>query len=218
MLQYSHTSLWFILLFYLIRSTSFASNDFEIYPWLDRIPRVCLFGKPWSSYLDNGISSQRISDWRNAYFVSDAWNVCGDKTCVLNTTNFRFIWFPLTICPEHFRAQCLFLTIWMLAIVSVMIGIFASTFARHEGHILPFIPLIILPSFFLSGLLIDTDKLPGWAEFLGKCLPFRYANNIVQKLIVPDQDLSLIYQDFFTLFMYIVVLLIIASKTLKDLE
>ena len=32
------------------------------------------------------------------------------------------------------------------------------------------------------------------------------------------KDLSLIYQDFFTLFMYIVVLLIIASKTLKDLE
>ena len=54
----------------------------------------------------------------------------------------------------------LFIVIWLLAVVSVMLGIFVSTFARHEGHVLPFIPLIILPSVFLTGLIIDIDALP----------------------------------------------------------
>src|SRR5215217_7793740 len=48
----------------------------------------------------------------------------------------------------------LFVVVWLLAIASVMLGIFISTFARHEGQVFPFVPLIILPSVFLSGLLV----------------------------------------------------------------
>jgi ABC-2 type transport system permease protein len=58
----------------------------------------------------------------------------------------------------------LFVVVWLLAIASVMLGIFVSTFARHEGQVFPFIPLIIVPSVFLSGLLIDVEDLPTWAE------------------------------------------------------
>ena len=80
----------------------------------------------------------------------------------------------------------LFIVIWLLAVVSVMLGIFVSTFARNEGHVLPFIPLIILPSVFLTGLIIDTDALPGWAAFIGKCLPLHYAVNIIHEIIKPE--------------------------------
>ena len=39
----------------------------------------------------------------------------------------------------------LFVVVWVLAIASMMLGIFISTFARHEGQVFPFVPLIILP-------------------------------------------------------------------------
>ena len=112
----------------------------------------------------------------------------------------------------------LFVTIVMLSIVSVMLGILASTFARHAGHILPFIPLVMIPSIFLSGLLIDPEQLPTWAEWIGMLLPFRYANNIIQELIGSTFEANVVYRNLLILAGYICALLIIASRTLKEAD
>jgi ABC-2 type transport system permease protein len=112
----------------------------------------------------------------------------------------------------------LFIVIWLLAVVSVMLGIFVSTFARHEGHVFPFIPLIILPSVFLTGLIIDTNTLPGWAAFIGKCLPLHYAVNIIHEIIKPEYSLHNTYMDFAVLTGYIFLLWILASLTLRETE
>ncbi len=112
----------------------------------------------------------------------------------------------------------LFLVIWLLAVVSVMLGIFVSTFARHEGHVFPFIPLLILPSIFLSGLLINTDALPQWAAFIGKCLPLHYAVNIIHEIIQPTFSLSETYFDFAILGSYIFILWLFASFSLRETE
>ena len=71
----------------------------------------------------------------------------------------------------------------LLAIASVMLGIFISTFARHEGQVFPFVPLIILPSVFLSGLLVDVDELLTWADWLGHALSPFWANDVIQDVI-----------------------------------
>ena len=55
----------------------------------------------------------------------------------------------------------LYVVIWLLAVISIALGIFISTFARNEGQVIPFIPLVILPSIFLSGLIISIDRLYG---------------------------------------------------------
>ena len=112
----------------------------------------------------------------------------------------------------------LFLVIWLLAVVSVMLGIFISTFAQHEGHVFPFIPMIILPSVFLTGLIIDTNALPGWAAFIGKCLPLHYAVNIIHEIIKPEYTLHNTFVDFSILIGYIFLLWILASLTLKETE
>ncbi|MBA3706848.1 MAG: ABC transporter permease [Bacteroidetes bacterium] len=112
----------------------------------------------------------------------------------------------------------LFIVIWLLAIVSVMLGIFISTFAKHEGHVFPFIPLIILPSVFLTGLIIDPSGLPLWAEIIGKCLPLHYAVNIIHEIIKPEYNIKDTLVDFGILTGYIFGLLILASLTLKETE
>lgn len=112
----------------------------------------------------------------------------------------------------------LFIVIWLLAIVSVMLGIFISTFAKREAHVLPFIPLIILPSVFLTGLVISPDGLPVWAQIIGKCLPLHYAVNIIQEIIKPEYKIADTFVDFGILTGYIFGLLVIASLTLKETE
>jgi len=112
----------------------------------------------------------------------------------------------------------LFVVIWLLAIVSVMLGIFVSTFARHEGHVFPFIPLIILPSVFLTGLIINVNDLPAWAGFIGKCLPLHYAVNIIHEIMKPEYSVQNTYVDFAILTGYIFLLWILASLTLRESE
>ncbi|HSN50149.1 MAG TPA: ABC transporter permease [Bacteroidales bacterium] len=112
----------------------------------------------------------------------------------------------------------MFIVIWLLAIVSVMLGIFISTFARHEAQVFPFIPLIILPSVFLTGLIIKPDGLPLWAQIIGKCLPLHYAVNIIHEIIKPHYLVSATFADFGILAGFIFGLLILASLTLKETE
>ena len=97
-----------------------------------------------------------------------------------------------------------------------MMGIFVSTFTQHERHVFPFIPLIILPSFFLSGMLVSVEQLPGWAQALSWLSPLRYANDAIQEIISPDGDTGVMLLNMGILMLYGVVLLLIASRTLKD--
>ncbi|HET7478348.1 MAG TPA: ABC transporter permease [Rubrobacteraceae bacterium] len=112
----------------------------------------------------------------------------------------------------------LFGVVWLLAIASVMLGIFVSTFARHEGQVFPFIPLIIFPSVFLSGLLMDIEDLPTWAEWLGHAFPLFYANDVIQEVIKPDGSLGDVWGNLVILAGYGVVLLLLASRTLPEVE
>jgi ABC-2 type transport system permease protein len=105
---------------------------------------------------------------------------------------------------------------WQLAIVSVMLGIFVSTFTRHERHIFPFIPLIILPAFFLSGMLVAVDQLPNWAQLFSWLSPLRYANDAIQEIILPNGDLDVMALNMAILLLYGVILLAVASRTLRE--
>lgn len=127
------------------------------------------------------------------------------------------IWlFHLRYNPEEF--VYLFIVIWLLAIVSVMLGIFISTFAKHEGQVFPFIPLMILPSIFLTGLIIEPSGLPIWAQIIGDCLPLHYAVNIIHEIAKPDYKIVDTLVDLGILGGYIFVLLALASLTLKETE
>jgi ABC-2 type transport system permease protein len=112
----------------------------------------------------------------------------------------------------------LFAVTWLLSIVSVLLGIFISTFARNEGQIFPFIPLIIVPSVFLSGMIIDVAQLPKWAQVLSRIFPLYYANNVIQQLIGDDPVPFIIIINFYALAGYVVVLLLLAANTFKDTE
>lgn len=112
----------------------------------------------------------------------------------------------------------LFIVIWLLAIISVALGILISNFARSEAQAIPFIPLILLPSIFLSGILTrGVDALPGWAQALSYLIPLRYANDIILSLI-GDRGLGDEIGKLLLLLLYGVVLLGAATLTLREYD
>ena len=112
----------------------------------------------------------------------------------------------------------LFVVVWLLAVASVMLGIFISTFARNEAQVFPFIPLVIVPPVFLSGLLVDSARLPAWAQGLGHLFPLFYANGVIQRIIAPGGAIVAVWGDLAVLLGYSAVLLLLASRTLREAE
>jgi ABC-2 type transport system permease protein len=111
----------------------------------------------------------------------------------------------------------LFVVVWLLAIASVMPGIFISTFARHEDQVFPFVSLIILPSVFLSGLLLDVDELPTWADWLGHAFPLFWANDVIQDVIESGWTFEAVQGSLAVLVAYSVAVLL-ASLALREIE
>jgi ABC-2 type transport system permease protein len=112
----------------------------------------------------------------------------------------------------------LFLVIWLLAITSVALGILFSNFARNEGQVLPFIPLVLLPSIFFSGILTrDVGNLPAWAQAISVLTPLRYAADIIQGLIA-DKTLLDELGTLLVLLGYGIVLMGVATLTLREYD
>ena len=100
----------------------------------------------------------------------------------------------------------------------VALGIFFSNFARNEGQVLPFIPLVLLPSVFLSGMLTGgVDALPRWAQVISYLIPLRYANDVIHTLIT-NGTLASSLGSLLALLGYGVILLFLATFTLREFD
>ena len=101
---------------------------------------------------------------------------------------------------------------------SVMLDIFVSTFAPHEGQVFPFIPLVVLPSVFLSRLLVDMNLSSMRAEWLEHALPLLYANNVIQEVIQENGSSGDVWGNLVVLVRYGVVRLFVVFHMLPEVE
>lgn len=108
-----------------------------------------------------------------------------------------------------------YLVIWFLAIISMALGILVSNFSRTEGQVIPFIPLVIVPSFLFSGLVVAVDQLPVWAQVISRVSPMYYANNVLQE-VVANNGLTADLTSFLALPTYSLIALLLAAVTLRE--
>ena len=104
----------------------------------------------------------------------------------------------------------------LMGINAVCLGTFFSAFARNEFQMIQFIPLLIVPQIFLCGLFIPVSQLPDYLQWIGKFLPLTYGVEGIKALMLQGQSLLDIGKDIGILFGYAVVLLLLASFTLKQ--
>jgi ABC-2 type transport system permease protein len=113
--------------------------------------------------------------------------------------------------------------LWQILVFQVFIGInavclgtFFSAFARNEFQMIQFIPLIIVPQVFVSGLFIPVNQLPVVLEWISKFLPLTYGVEGIRAIMLQGQGLLDIGNDIGILAAYAVGLLILASLTLRQ--
>ncbi|ORI13221.1 ABC transporter permease [Rhodococcus sp. 1168] len=70
----------------------------------------------------------------------------------------------------------------LVAMSGVSIGLLCSAFARTEFQAVQFMPLVVLPQFFLCGLLVPRDQMPDWLHIISNFLPLTYAVDALQEV------------------------------------
>ena len=112
----------------------------------------------------------------------------------------------------------LFVVLWTLSMISIATGILFSNFAKTEAEIFPFIPLFILPTIFLSGLILPLEDLPWSVRWLSYLIPFTYAQMTIKPMIANLSGVLAHLQQFGVLVLYGVILLVFSSLTLRQRE
>jgi ABC-2 type transport system permease protein len=104
----------------------------------------------------------------------------------------------------------------IIGIMAVSMGTFFSAFARNEFQMIQFIPIIIVPQIFLSGLFIPTTQLPVVLEWIAKFMPLTYGVEGIKALMSAGQNLADVGKDIGILAAFAVAFLLLASLTLKQ--
>jgi ABC-2 type transport system permease protein len=103
----------------------------------------------------------------------------------------------------------------LIGILAVCLGIFISAFAKNEFQMIQFIPLIIVPQFFVCGLLFPVSEQPVYLQWLSKFLPLTYGVDGIRALMLQGKNLFDIGKEVGVLIAYSAVLMILAAISLR---
>ncbi|WP_332238193.1 ABC transporter permease [Sporolactobacillus sp. KGMB 08714] len=73
--------------------------------------------------------------------------------------------------------------VFILSFSALSLSILLSTFASNELQMFQFIPLVIVPQIFLSGL-FPIDTLPGWVRAIGALMPIHYSTDALRNIMI----------------------------------
>lgn len=101
-----------------------------------------------------------------------------------------------------------------LALTALSLGILLSTFASSEFQMIQFIPIVIIPQVFFSGI-IPVEGMANWLQTLSKFMPLYYGADALKGVMYKGWGISDIYKDLLILAMFIVVFVILNIIVLR---
>lgn len=102
----------------------------------------------------------------------------------------------------------------ILALVALAFGILLSTFANSEFQMMQFIPLVIVPQVFFSGI-IPLDSMAAWVKDISYIIPIKYAGDAVTDIIMRGTSIWHLGFDIGILFIFLIVLTVLNIVGLK---
>ena len=96
----------------------------------------------------------------------------------------------------------------VLALVALAFGILLSTLAKSEFQMMQFIPLVIIPQLFFSGI-IPLSSMGDWAQTVGKFLPLTYSGDAMSQIILYGRGIGDVLPNIGLLLIFLVILTIL---------
>lgn len=110
-------------------------------------------------------------------------------------------------------ALVLLITI-LTAMTALTIGIFISAFANNELQMIQFVPIIIVPQVFFSGL-FDLSTMATWLQVIGKFTPLWYVADALRSIMIRGKGWSDISFDVLVLSLICIFFIVVNVFTLK---
>jgi len=127
--------------------------------------------------------------------------------------------FTVFVLKVHYRGTLatIFIVEAVLVIGAVSLGLLVSAAARNELQAVQFVPIVLLPQVFLSGLLIPVDQLPDYLRPLSAVLPLTYANEALRSVMIKGYELAdpLVLRDIGILVVFGLVMAIGAIASIR---
>lgn len=98
---------------------------------------------------------------------------------------------------------------------SVNLGIFVSTYARNEFQVTQFIPLVIMPQLFLSGVLWPVAQMPRYLQWASDFLPLTYAVRGLREVMLEGRGLKDVPLELGVLLAFAVSMSALGAATLR---
>ncbi|WP_354631081.1 ABC transporter permease [Levilactobacillus brevis] len=96
----------------------------------------------------------------------------------------------------------------LLALVALAFGILLSTFANSEFQMMQFIPLVVVPQVFFSGI-IPLDSMADWVKDISYMIPLKYSGDAVNEIIMRGTSIFSLGGDMAVLLGFLIVLTVL---------
>lgn len=102
----------------------------------------------------------------------------------------------------------------LIALVALSLGILLSSFAASEFQMIQFIPLVIVPQVFFTGI-IPIEGMPDWLQGLSKVMPISYGANALKSVMYKGEGLSDMTYELLVLVGFALVFIVLNVIALK---
>lgn len=102
----------------------------------------------------------------------------------------------------------------LLAISALSLGTLLSAFAKNEFQMIQFIPIVIVPQVFFSGL-FPLDTMEPWLRAIGQIMPLTYGAEALREVMIRGQGFTGMYTYVYILLGFSVLFLILNVLAMK---
>ena len=92
----------------------------------------------------------------------------------------------------------------LTAMVALTIGTFISAFANNELQMIQFIPIVVVPQVFFSGL-FDLSTMPPWLQSFGHFMPLWYSADALRNIMIRGKGWNDILFDVLILILICII-------------
>ena len=141
----------------------------------------------------------------------------GIFTMIQSTIIAAYTIYVLGMVMEGAFGYVLLITL-LLSLTALTLGILLSSFANNELQMMQFIPIVVVPQIFFSGL-FNLETIPSWLSWIGQFTPLYYAAQALRDVMVRGYGWGEIRIDIFALLgfslLFIAINIIVLRKYRK---
>lgn len=126
------------------------------------------------------------------------------------------VWFSINILDIVFAGSIwsVMLVILLLALVALTLGTLLSAYARNELQMIQFIPIVIVPQVFFSGL-FNLETMSPWLQSISIVMPLTYGGEALREVMIKGKGLTDISTEIMILSSFILVFFTLNILALK---